>query len=211
MNPTPAAPREAAGTALAAGALQAAGVVLAAGGSRRLGAPKQLLPYDGATLLDAVLAVARACPLRQLICVLGGAGERVRAQVDLHGVQVVDNPCFGSGCGSSISAALAALDPGCQALVLMLGDQPGVTAESVVRLLGALARSPAAVCRYEDGRGHPLAFAATVFDELRSLHGDRGVWRLLGRLGERVAEVPVSGPIPRDVDTWADYRAMLEG
>ena len=66
-----------------------------------------------------------------------------------------------------------------------------------------------AVCEYEDGRGHPLAFSRAIFGELAALHGDKGVWRLMDRLGDAVAAVPVAGPIPRDVDTWEDYRALL--
>jgi molybdenum cofactor cytidylyltransferase len=54
------------------------GLVLAAGGSKRLGQPKQLLPFGGATLLDHVLGVARACAFDQLVCVLGGAAPEVR-------------------------------------------------------------------------------------------------------------------------------------
>ena len=25
-----------------------------------------------------------------------------------------------------------------------------------------------------------------------------------------VADVPIAGPVPRDVDTWEDYRAVLD-
>ena len=53
-----------------------AGLVLAAGGSSRLGRPKQLLPYRGATLLDAVLGTARACGFDQLLVALGGRPTR---------------------------------------------------------------------------------------------------------------------------------------
>jgi molybdenum cofactor cytidylyltransferase len=48
-----------------------------------------------------------------------------------------------------------------------------------------------------------------MFGELAALHGDKGVWKLLERHGERVVDVPVDGPIPRDVDTWEDYEAVL--
>ena len=62
------------------------------------------------------------------------------------------------------------------------------------------------MCRYDDGRGHPIAFGRSLFAELADLHGDQGVWRLLDRHADAVAEVPVAGPIPLDVDTEADYR-----
>ena len=91
----------------------------------------------------------------------------------------------------------------------MLGDQPGVTAETVAALLGGRGDAELAVCRYDDGRGHPIAFARTVFEELANLHGDKGVWRLLDRGGEAVAEVRVAGAIPLDVDTHEDYEAVL--
>ena len=83
----------------------------------------------------------------------------------------------------------------------MLGDQPGVTAETVAALLAGRGDAELAVCRYDDGRGHPIAFARSVFGALADLHGDKGVWRLLDQARRRVAEVPVAGAIPRDVDT----------
>ncbi|MFL5842748.1 MAG: NTP transferase domain-containing protein [Thermoleophilaceae bacterium] len=184
------------------------GLLLAAGGSKRLGQPKQLLPYGGATLLDHTLATARACGFDQLICVIGGAPETIRATVDLSRAEVLENDQFSTGCSSSIALALDAVDARSDVLVLLLGDQPGVTAATVGTLLDGRGDAPLAVCRYEDGRGHPFAFGRSVFGELAALHGDKGVWKLLDRYGDQVAEVPVAGPVPLDVDTWEDYEAV---
>lgn len=186
-----------------------AGLVLAAGGSRRLGRPKQLLPYAGATLLDHTVATARACEFDQLLVAVGGESEKVLSRVNLSGASVVVNPGFGAGCSSSIAVAMDALDPAASLLVLMLGDQPGVVPATVRVLLAARGDAPIAVCRYNDGRGHPFAFGHEVFADLRSLHGDKAVWRMLDERAEDVEEVPVAGRIPLDVDTWADYEAVL--
>ncbi len=186
----------------------ATGLVLGAGGSKRLGRPKQLLPYRDGTLLGHVVGVARSCAFDQLVVAIGGSAEDVRAGVDLSGADVVVNDAYGEGCSSSIAAALGVVDPRCDVLVLMLGDQPGVTAETVDALLAGRGDAPLAVCRYDDGRGHPIAFARGVFGALADLHGDKGVWRLLDQGGDDVAEVPVAGAIPLDVDTPEDYAAV---
>ena len=185
------------------------GLVLGAGGSKRLGRPKQLLPFRDGTLLGHVVGVARACSLDQLVVALGGAADDVRTTVDLSGADVVVNDAYGAGCSSSIAAALGVVEESCDVLVLMLGDQPGVTAETVAALLAGRGDAPLAVCRYDDGRGHPIAFGRSVFGALAELHGDKGVWRLLDRAGDDAAEVPVAGSIPLDVDTTADYEAVL--
>ncbi|MBV9942166.1 MAG: nucleotidyltransferase family protein [Solirubrobacterales bacterium] len=189
----------------------ASGLVLAAGGSTRLGSPKQLLPYRGTTLLGHVLATARACEFDQLLCAIGGSADEIRARVDLTGVTVVENQSFGDGCSSSIAAALNAVDRQADVLVLMLSDQPGVTRETVARLLTDRGNAKFSACAYEDGRGHPLAFARSAFGELATLHGDKGVWKLLDRHANQVVDVPVPGQIPVDVDTLEDYRALVAG
>jgi molybdenum cofactor cytidylyltransferase len=186
-----------------------AGLVLAAGGSRRLGRPKQLLPYGDGTLLDAALRTARDCAFDQLLVAVGGAADEVRARVDLSGAGVVVNDAYGAGCSSSIAASLTALDPRAEVLVLLLGDQPGVTSATVAALLAGRGERPLAVCRYDDGRGHPFAFGRAVFGDLAALHGDKAVWKLLERRPGDVAEVPVAGAVPLDVDTWQDYEAVL--
>jgi molybdenum cofactor cytidylyltransferase len=185
------------------------GLVLAAGGSKRLGQPKQLLPYGDSTLLGHTLATARECIFDQLICVIGGGvTEEIRASVDLSGADVLENDRFGEGCSSSIALALDAVDPRADVLVLLLGDQPGVTAETVRALLDGRGDAPLALCGYDDGRGHPFAFARSMFGALAALHGDKGVWKLQDRLDDAVAEVRIPGPIPLDVDTWEDYEAV---
>jgi molybdenum cofactor cytidylyltransferase len=183
--------------------------VLAAGGSSRLGRPKQTLPYRGTTLLGHVLDSARACGFDQLVVALGGGADEVRAEVDLDRVTVVENEAYGGGCSSSIAAALPALDPRCDVLVLMLGDQPGVGPTAVRTLLARHGDAPLAVCRYDDGRGHPFAFRREMFGELSTLHGDKAVWKLLEQRAAEVAEVTVPGSVPPDVDTWEDYEALV--
>jgi molybdenum cofactor cytidylyltransferase len=185
------------------------GLVLAAGGSRRLGQPKQLLPYRGRTLMDHTLDTARACGFTQLLCAVGGSAGDVLDRVDLHGLEVVANPAYGSGCSSSIAAALHAVDPRSDALVLLLGDQPGVRRQTVAALLAGRGDAALAVCRYDDGRGHPFAFGRAAFGELAQMHGDKAVWKLLERHAADVVEVPIAGPVPIDVDTWEDYEAVL--
>ena len=184
------------------------GLLLAAGGSKRLGRPKQLLPFGESTLLDHTLATARVCEFDQLICVIGGAADEVQANVDLSGAEVLVNDGFGSGCSSSIAMAVDAVDPRSDVLVLLLGDQPGVVPQTVAKLLAERGDARLALCRYDDGRGHPFAFARSMFGELARLHGDKAVWKLQDQLGDEVVEVRIDGPIPPDVDTWEDYEAM---
>jgi molybdenum cofactor cytidylyltransferase len=185
-----------------------AALVLAAGGSRRLGRPKQLLPYGNGVLLDAALSTARSGGFDQTVLTIGGAADEVRDAVDTRGFDVVENREFGEGCASSIAAALTALRPDIDVLVLLLGDQPGVMLETVRMLVEGRDDHDIAVCRYDDGIGHPFAFARAVFPQLATLHGDRGVWKLIERSSD-VAEVVVPGPIPLDVDTDADYERVL--
>lgn len=190
------------------------GLVLAAGGSRRLGRPKQLLPVGEATLLDATLATVRRCVLEQsldqVVVALGGAADEVEATVDLSGCTVVRNDAFGEGCSSSIAAALPAVSPEATGIVLLLGDQPLVRPETVAALVQAARGVHLAVCRYADGLGHPFWLGHDLFDALAGLHGDKAVWKLVDAAGQDLVTVDVEGPVPVDVDTPEDYRALLE-
>ena len=190
--------------------MNVAAVVLAAGGSRRLGRPKQLLDYRGATLLDATLATARAVGPARWWWRWAGAADEVRERVDLTGVDVVLNPDFGDGCATSIRS-------GAGGRARRRGRRRTPPRRPARRRRPGRSRPwwPAraahavGVCEYDDGLGHPLWFDRRMFDVLAGLHGDKAVWKLVDA-GEDVVRVPVAGRIPRDVDTWADYQALLE-
>ena len=185
-------------------------VVLAAGASRRLGTAKQLLPFGDTTVLGASVDVARSSPFDQIIVTLGGAASAVLDAVPLGDVDVVTVEDFGSGCSSSLHAALARVDPGAAGVVLLLGDQPGVERDSIERLIAEGAFAPISVCRYADGIGHPFWLSRSVFGDLAELHGDKGVWNVIESNRSVVREIPVDGPTPLDVDTWEDYRRLLD-
>lgn len=184
------------------------GVVLAAGDSRRLGTPKQVLPYRDTTLLGATLDAARGAGFDQLVVALGGAAEVVRDAVPLHGADVVAVEDAGTGCSASLRVALGRVDPRAAGIVLMPGDQPGIATATLRRIIAADNRA-ITVCRYDDGIGHPFFLSRGLFGELSQLRGDKAVWKLVHSGCYPVRELEVDGPVPLDVDTWDDYRRLV--
>ena len=188
-------------------------VVLAAGSSRRLGRPKQTLPFRDTTLLGATLDVVRAAGVDQALVTLGGAAAEVRSAVDLDGFDVVEVDDHGQGCAASIVAAVDRIDPAADGFVLLLGDQPGVDADQIRALGDFAAEQPsppdAVLSRYDDGPGHPLWLSRDRFGDLRRLRGDKAVWKLLDSGALDVHELTLPGrTVPLDVDTWDDYDSL---
>lgn len=186
------------------------GLLLAAEGSPRLGVPKQLLAYQGGTLLGASLETARDCGFDQLIVTLGTASELVRERVDLDGARVVESPHADTG-SSSIVPALDVVDRRTDGLVVMLGDQPGVTSATVWSLVAEVAgpSTPIGVSRYDNGRGNPCWFGRELFGELRQLRNDQDIWAVMGANRHPVTEVDAVGNIPLRVESWDDYQSLV--
>lgn len=181
-------------------------VILAAGRATRFGTTKQVAELQGRPMVGHVVATALASSLvEQVLVVVGHDAGVVSAAVAGSGpVEVVDNPVHATGQASSVRAGVAAARRrGASAVVVLLADEPDVTAQAVDAVVGAVRDgAPASRARYEDGPGHPVAFAARVFDRLLGLDGDRGARDLLAELG--VVAVPVPGPRPRDLDRPED-------
>jgi molybdenum cofactor cytidylyltransferase len=186
------------------------GLVVAAEGSPRLGVPKQLLSYQGGTLLGASLETARDCGFDQLIVTLGGASEQVHGRVDLDGVRVVETSNVDTGT-SSIVPALDVIDRRTDGIVLLLGDQPGVTSATVWSLVAEVGgpSTPIGVSRYDDGRGHPCWFGREVFGELRGLRSDQDVWDLIDSGRHPITDVDAIGNAPQRVEDWGDYENLV--
>ncbi|MEU4394830.1 nucleotidyltransferase family protein [Kribbella sp. NPDC023855] len=186
------------------------GLVLAAEGSPHLGVPKQLLAYQGSTLLDASLETARECGFDQLIVTLGTASEQVRERVDLDGARVIESPHADTG-SSSIVPALDAVDRRTDGIVVMLGDQPGVTSATVWSLVAEVAgpSTPIGVSRYDNGRGNPCWFGRELFGELRQLRSDQDIWAVIAASRHPVTDVDAVGNIPLRVESWDDYQSLV--
>ena len=187
------------------------GLILGAGASQRLGPPKQLLPFRGTTMLGWVVDQAqRAAGLDEIVVVLGRAADQVRERVDFGAARVVENPVFTEGCASSYRAGLAALNPESEAIVIILGDQPGIAPEIIDRLASEWRRkeAPIALCSYQGRKGHPMIFARSMFDQLQGLHGDKAAWKLVDANSASVQEVHFNLPFPDDINTPADVERL---
>jgi molybdenum cofactor cytidylyltransferase len=183
---------------------EVAGVVLGAGLSRRLGRPKQTLPLGDTTLLGWVVREAEASSLDRVIVVTTSKVETGRAE--LFEPSGSDPSCTATSLRSGLAAAGEA-----DAVMLLLGDMPGVDAAVVNEVRAAWDETEpwALATEYSDGRGHPLVFSAAAVEELRASRGPKPAWRLLESAPGRVAAARVGRPLPRDVDTWEDYEAVV--
>lgn len=185
------------------------GVVLAAGTSSRFGRTKQLLELGGKPLVQH--AVDAAAVLDEAIVVLGHDAERVREALDLPAnARVVVNPDYEQGQASSLAAGLAAAGPSSEAAVVLLADQPGITADHVRALAGAFRASGARIVRlrFRNGPG-PALLSRTVWADAISLADDIGARALIATYPEWVEEVDVDADAPPDVDTPDDYEGLF--
>lgn len=188
------------------------GLVLGAGASQRFGPPKQLLPYRGTTMLGWVVDQARrAASLDEVVVVLGRAADQLRDQVDFGTARVVENPVFGEGCSSSYRAGIGALNPESAAIMIILGDLPGVTPEIINRLADEWRQqqAPIALCSYQGRKGHPMIFAHSIFPQLIDLHGDKAAWKLVDANAALVQEVQFDVPYPDDINTPEDFERLV--
>lgn len=180
------------------------GVVLAAGEGRRFGGTKQLAEFEGRPLVVHAVDALRAGGVDELIVVTGHEADSVEAALPSD-ARVVRNPAYRDGQATSLSAALHATADGSEAAVILLADQPGVSADDVRSLIDGFLRTRAAIVRlrYTDGPG-PALLSREIYAEAGHLHGDVGARVLIASRPGWVHEVPVARPTPRDVDVPED-------
>lgn len=186
------------------------GLILGAGASQRLGPPKQLLPFRGTTMLGWVVDQARrATSLDEIVVVLGRAADEIRQQVDFGTARVVENPVFAEGCSSSYRAGIGALNPRSEAIMIILGDQPGITPQTIDSLAEEWrGEAPIALCSYRGRKGHPMIFAQSMFEQLKGLHGDKAAWKLVDANSDLVQEVHLDLAFPDNINTAEDFERL---
>ena len=187
------------------------GIILAAGQSKRLGRPKQLLDICGESVIRRVAKTALRAQLASVLVVTGNAGDQIERELEPLDVQIVPNPDFATGQASSLRAGLKALPPTTDAAMFLLGDQPGISSSVIDALITTYERARPTIvqARYRGQPGHPVLFNRSLVAELSEVSGDQGARDVIRRHIADVAYVELDLEVPLDIDTEADYQAVL--
>ncbi|MFE1746883.1 NTP transferase domain-containing protein [Coleofasciculus sp. H7-2] len=185
-------------------------IVLAAGASTRMGTPKQLLLYQGRSFLRHTAEIAIASICQPIVVVLGANAERMKPEVNLLPVQIVENPQWAEGMSSSIRVgieALANLNQNLEAVAIALCDQPFISSQLLNQIVEAyhLTRQPIIASEYAGSLGVPALFSRTLFPELMSLKTTVGAKQIIKKYSSEVFRLPFPEGVI-DIDTPKDYQ-----
>ncbi|MDH3290300.1 MAG: nucleotidyltransferase family protein [Gemmatimonadota bacterium] len=190
-----------------------AAIIPAAGRSQRMGEPKALLPYRGATFLETILQACRALGLNRRIVVLGRDKDQIARAMDLSGETVLLNPDPASGPLRSVQLAIRQiLDHPVEAALVWHVDRPHVGIATAQAMIDRFREGGAAIVvpAYSGKRGHPVLFARAVFEELLTTPASHGARRVVRADPGRVATAPVNDrAVCEDIDTPEDYATLL--
>lgn len=191
-----------------------AAVILAAGRSTRMGTHKLLLPLGGRPLVSYAVSAALSSTASPVVVVLGHDAERVRHALPAGDVRIVVNGRYAEGMASSLATGIGAIatssTPVAGAIVL-LADQPLVTAEMIDGMIGTVAADPTriVVTSYGGRRGQPVFFPSALFGELQAIEGDEGGRSVLARHPDLIETVAIEpAEIGLDVDEPSVYERL---
>lgn len=188
------------------------GIILAAGGSSRMGRPKQLLPWQGETLIRHVTSTVIEAGLDYIVVIVGASEEQVRPELIDLPVKIVFNPIWESGQSTSVQAGLSAIPENSGAAIFFLVDQPEVSRTLIHTMIERHATTLAPIIApIADGqRGNPVLFDRSTFSDFGSIHGDTGGRELFSRYP--VSWVEWHNPaVLSDIDTDDDYQRLISG
>jgi molybdenum cofactor cytidylyltransferase len=171
-----------------------AAVILSGGASRRMGSPKALLPYQGRPFLEHLLDIAKHPRIGARRVVLGPDAATISSQVALAPEEVVINKEWERGQLSSIQAAIRSLPAGTDGFLLCPVDHPLISASLIGELIEAFENTRSAIVLplYRGRRGHPVIFAARLYEELLNAPEEKGARAVVWAHPEEISEVPTN-------------------
>ncbi len=184
-------------------------VVLAAGEARRFGSTKQLAIFAGRSLVERAIRTAEDVCGPQTLLVTGNDWKNVAAACrPLQGF-MIHNPEFTSGLASSLVAGIRSVSGIADGVLLMLADQPLITAEHLGNLVDAWKASPDAICAssYADTLGPPVIFPGWCFPALLELRGDRGAKTVIDANSTKVVSIRLD-EAALDIDSPDDLKTV---
>ncbi len=193
-------------------------VVPAAGRSRRMGQFKPLLPWppgtkDNGCVIESTVKTLLQAGLTRVVVVVGHRGEEIARRLARFSVTVLTNSHPDAPMSSSIRIAMAVVPVGAGVMVLP-GDHPGVSVETVHALMTSAAACPDSIIIpvYKGRRGHPAYFPPSVRAHMENPDPDEGLRFLTRGAVCPVREIPRNDPgIRLNLDTPADYNMRFSG
>ncbi len=183
-------------------------IVLAAGASARLGTAKQLLKFQGETLLRRITRESLVSVCRPVVVVLGDEADKFEGQLKNLDVCIVENSDWKEGMGSSVKVGLKKLleiKNLVDGVVITVCDQPFVTAATINRLVETYQKNETLIVasEYQETLGVPALFGKKLFSRLQKLKSG-GAKQIINRFRAETTSIPFpNGAI--DIDTPDDY------
>jgi len=187
-------------------------VVLAAGHATRMGTPKMLLQVNGEGMLKGIVRTALSV-VNKVAVVLKREGKEEEALLNTLPVTLLKPAPGKTLMSDSLKTAIEfCVETKAEAVIILLGDQPGLDPVVISQLKNAYeaTKKPIIQAKYWDGPGHPILFDQHLFAELLDITGDQGARAVLKRHSANRVFVPIDHNQPKDIDTLEDYFTYIK-
>lgn len=187
-------------------------IILAAGESRRLGEPKQLLEFEGKTLLRRAVEAAIETNFKTVV-VLGANFKEIKVEIENSDIEICFNENWQNGMSSSLKTGLQKLiesAPNLSAVIVSLCDQPFVNSKVFIDLAETFEKTnaPIVASEYSQTIGVPALFSRSVFDELLNISSENGAKTIIKKYLSQTKKISVP-QAEIDIDTHEDYQKIL--
>jgi molybdenum cofactor cytidylyltransferase len=189
-------------------------VIIAAGESKRLGSPKQLLLLDKDTMLNRLIKMVQKAVDFPIYLVLGANAKKIKAQLPITNLNIVENNEWQEGMGSSIRIGVQAVIDSANkhdGVLILVCDQPYLSETAVKDLISLQDNKKSAITAsfYANIAGTPALFHQSVFSDLLALKGDQGAKRIIQERDQELAKLQFEKGV-LDIDTPEDYQQLLK-
>lgn len=188
-------------------------MILAAGESKRMGKPKLLLPYGEKTIIETIVETVVSSNVENTLIILGSDREKIEEKIKNSPVKIVYNRDFRSGMLSSVQCGFKAVPEETRAVLVVLGDQPKISADVIDKLIDAYKSTGKGIVLpvYKKERGHPVLIDVKYGEEVENLSPEVGLRGTVYNHPEDILEVDMETPsIFQDIDDESDYKRELE-
>jgi len=186
-------------------------VVLSAGESSRMGRPKALLPIDGQTFIERIVAALKQAKVGKIIVILGHNARELQSKISHLPVEILINTDYKLGQLSSLQLAVRYLQPDldCDGMLVHLVDHPYLAPALVEEMIRRFyeTKKRIIVPKFHGKRGHPVIFSNALFDEILSAPMEEGAKAVVNAHRAETLEIETEEEgIAVDIDTPELYQ-----